>query len=197
MNRPAWAAAAAWLVLAGVVPAAGVPVHEELMPMAAPAETAPESSPAEEDTLPVAAAAETAPVEAPEEPEPKEETIIFRWYDEQGIAHDTTDPQSIPPGVKVRIAGPQTVPVDPKKTRRWWRARLARLQAALHAAQDRKAVAEKALADAVKSGVPVTEREPWRKKLTEASEAEKRARSDIDAFQKEAKDRKIPERWLR
>jgi hypothetical protein len=143
-----------------------------------------------------APAAVTAPAAGLDEPEPREETILFRWYDAAGVAHETTDPQTIPPGVKVRIAGPEKAPIDPKKTRRWWRARLSRLQASLHAAQDVRGGAEKRLAEAVKAGIPVADRDAYRKSVAKAAKAEIDAQAALDGFFAEAKSKKIPERWL-
>ena len=178
MRRPP-RALAMWLVLTETARAASPVTSATAVPISAPVGA-------------VAPAAVSAATE-----EPREATILFRWLDEKGFAHDTTDPTTIPAGAKVRIVGPERGKVDPHKSRKWWRARLSRLQAELHAAQDARADAEKKLAGVVKAGMPVTDRDPYRGRLSDATAAERKAQQALDAFFTEAKDRKIPDRWLR
>lgn len=125
-----------------------------------------------------------------------EEPVIFRWNDAQGNAHDTTDPTNIPPGVKIRVRNPDFPGGDLSKKRSWWRARKARLEAELHGAGDRRAAAEAALAEAVRAGVPVTDREPLRNKIRDAQAAETQAAKALADLEAQAKAKRIPARWL-
>lgn len=125
-----------------------------------------------------------------------EEPVVFRWTDARGNAHDTTDATSIPPGVKIRVRNPDFPGGDLEKKRSWWRARRARLLAELHSLHDRRAAAEAALAEAVRTGVPVADREPYREKIREAEAAAQRAQQALTDLDDEAKKKRIPARWL-
>lgn len=125
-----------------------------------------------------------------------EEPVVFRWIDAQGNAHDTTDTTTIPPGMKIRVRNPDFPGGDLEKKRSWWRARRARLLAELHNLSDQRSAAEAALANAVRNGVPVADREPLRTKLRDTQSAEKQAEKALADLEAQAKAKRIPARWL-
>ena len=129
--------------------------------------------------------------------EGEQEPLIFRWYDIMGMAHDTTDASTIPPGSNFEVKGGLFKKGDLQRRRSWWRARKSRLQAELRGAQDelgRAQIAFSAAVDKNESGERqaelATKVETWKSLVA-------RRQRDIKELKTEAAKAKIPQRWLR
>jgi hypothetical protein len=126
-----------------------------------------------------------------------DEALVFRWFDKQGIAHDTTDTSIIPPGARFEVKGGLLANGDLKRRRSWWRARKNRLQAELHNAQDSLESSKQALQRSVDQKEPGVTQAEHAKRVDVWDSEVARLKRELKNLKAEAVKAKVPQRWLK